>query len=167
MKRVLKFLMLGCCFLMVTNVMAQKFGHTNSIELYSSLTEWKAAEKQLETYAQQLQKQLKTDEEAFYKDLQTFQQNVKAGILSEADIEKQYPVFQQREQNLLKKQQEAQQKASKKELELFGPIKDRVNNAIKAVMTDGNYAYIFDIAQGVVVPGPSGEDVTPKIKAKL
>ena len=73
MKRVLKFLMLGCCFLMVTNVMAQKFGHTNSIELYSSLSEWKAAEKQLETYAQQLQKQLKTDEEAFYKDLQKLQ----------------------------------------------------------------------------------------------
>ncbi len=167
MKRVFKFLMLSCCFLMVTNVMAQKFGHTNSIELYSGLAEWKAAEKDLETYAQQLQNQLKTEEEAFYKDFQAFQQKAKNGGLSQVEIEQQYPIFQQREQALLKQQQEAQKKASKKELDLFGPIKDRVNNAIKAVMTSENYAYIFDIAQGVIVPGPAGEDVTPKIKAKL
>lgn len=167
MKRVFKFLMLSCCFFMVTNVMAQKFGHTNSIELYSGLAEWKAAEKQLETYATQLQNQLKTEEEAFYKDLRSFQEKAQGGILSKNEIEQQYPVFQQREQALLKKQQEAQQKASKKELDLFGPIKDRVNNAIKSVMTDGSYAYIFDTAQGVIVPGPSAEDVTSKIKAKL
>ncbi len=31
----------------------------------------------------------------------------------------------------------------------------------------GNYAYIFDIAQGVIVPGPAGDDVTGKIKTKM
>ncbi len=167
MKRVLKLLMLSCCFLVVTNVMAQKFGHTNSIELYSSLSEWKSAEKQLETYAAQLQNQLKTDEEAFYKDLQAFQKNIQAGLISQAQADQKKAEFQKREQSLLKKQQDAQKKASEKELALFGPIKDRVNNAIKGVMNDGNYAYIFDIAQGVIVPGPAGDDVTGKIKSKM
>ena len=167
MRSVVKLLMLSCCFLMVTNVMAQKFGHTNSIGLFQSLTEWKSAEKQLETYAQQLQKQLKTDEEAFLKDAQTLQQNIQAGLLSQAQVDQKRVEFQQREQNLLKQQQDAQQKAAKKENDLFAPIKERVNTAIKAVMAEGGYLYIFDTAQGAIVPGPNAEDITSKIKAKM
>ncbi|MBK9539809.1 MAG: OmpH family outer membrane protein [Flavobacteriales bacterium] len=44
---------------------------------------------------------------------------------------------------------------------------EKTNQAIKAVAEEGNFTYIFDISAGMVLYYDKGEDILPKVKAKL
>ena len=169
MKSIIKIFVLSAFVLFFTasDLMAQKFGHVNSIELLSTLDEWKSAEKQLETYAAQIQKRLKSQEEALLNEYNKILDMKEKGILSPADEQKKANEIQQKQINLENENAKAVQDVQKKEIELTNPIRDRVMKAIKDVAREGGYIYIFDLSMGGVLYADETEDLTAKVKAKL
>ena len=146
----------------------QKLGHLNSIEVLTALPDWKAAEQKLETYATQLRKKLTEEEALLQKEYQEYlKRRDVVGDLSPLDIQAEDKKFQDWVTDLGKKRTDAEQSMLKKEKELLNPIREKVNVAIKDFMQEENYAYVFDTAQGNIAIGPLGEDITPRIKAKL
>ncbi|MDR1880420.1 MAG: OmpH family outer membrane protein [Tannerellaceae bacterium] len=60
----------------------------------------------------------------------------------------------------------AQQDVQKKYEELFQPIQQKVQNAIKAVGDEKGYTYIFN-PNGLLYISPDATDATPLVRAKL
>ncbi len=150
-----------------TNIQAQKIAHLNSMELLSSLTEWKAAEKQLETYASQLQKDLEAKEKKLVADYQSFMQRVEQGGVTPVEQQQKADDFRKRQMELEQEQMGAQQKLMKKEQELSEPIKDKVVVAIEAVAKAEGYTYVLDMSVGSVLYADPGADITTQVRAKL
>ena len=169
MKNLAKALLLICCVWIagMTTASAQKIGHINSIEILSSMDEWKAAQKNWETYAKQLQTKLENQEKSLIDDYNAFVQRVEGGTVPPADQQKKGAEFQQRQLDLEKAQMKAQQDIVKREGELTNPIRDKVLNAIEAVAKDNSYLYIFDTSVGAILYAADSEDVSSKVRAKL
>ena len=55
----------------------------------------------------------------------------------------------------------------KKQIELYTPITEKVQNAIKAVAEEEEFTYIFDESTLLYFSTTQSIDVTDKIKAKL
>ena len=71
------------------------------------------------------------------------------------------------EQRIQDAQEKAQEDLAKQEEELLKPMVEKTNQAIKAVAEENNFTYIFDISAGMVLYYDKGEDILPKVKAKL
>ncbi len=169
MKNLAKFLLLICCLWTVgmTTASAQKVGHINSIEVLSSMDEWKAAQKNWETYAKQLQTSLENQEKSLISDYEAFVKRVESGGVTPAEQQKKGAEFQQRQLDLEKAQMKAQQDIVKREGELTNPIRDKVLNAIEAVAKENSFLYIFDTSVGAILYAADSEDVSSKVRAKL
>ncbi len=63
----------------------------------------------------------------------------------------------------------AQQEMQNKQQELFQPIADKAQAAIKEVAKENGFTYILDLSMGAVVYFPEDEsyDILPLVKAKL
>lgn len=146
-----------------------KLGHINSADLLNAMPEWKQAQKDLETFKMQKEKDLQTKKESLETDYMKFQQDMGAGILSPAEQERKNKDFETRGLELEKELKKADADFSTKGKTLTEPILQRAEKAINDVATEGNYTYIFDTA-----PGSSGilfkrdsEDIYPAVRKKL
>jgi outer membrane protein len=75
--------------------------------------------------------------------------------------------IQELEERIQAAQEKAQEDLAKQEEELLRPMVERTNNAIKEVAEAGGYTYIFDVSTGFVLYFDKGDDIMPKVKAKL
>jgi len=75
--------------------------------------------------------------------------------------------LQKKEQEIMKFEQEMQQKLGSKEQELLNPILAKVNNAIQAVAKENSFQFIFDTSSGVLLYADESQDITSMVKAKL
>lgn len=158
---------LFCALSISATAQSQKLGHINSIDLFTSLPDWKIAEQNLETYALQLQKKLSDEEALLLKEYEAYRKKLADGGMTPNDAKTKEKEIQDWDAALQQKRLDAQKSIADKENELFLPIKENVNTVIQEFMQEENYAYVFDTAQGNVAIGPLGEDVTDKIKSRL
>lgn len=150
-----------------TSIMAQKYGHINSQALILEMPEIKQADTQIQAY----QKSLVTKGEGMIKDLQTQYQ----AIIKKAENNELSPIqLQEEEAKLAAKQQsiqaydnEMQQKVIIKRQELYAPVFQKVDKAIKAVGAEGNYTMIFDTSTGTILFAEESEDITGQVRTKL
>jgi outer membrane protein len=70
------------------------------------------------------------------------------------------------EQNMVDLRSQAEQDLAGLEQKLMQPMIDRAKKAIEDVGKEESFTYIFDTSTGVLLY-MSGEDITPKVKAKL
>ena len=153
--------------LMGTSVDAQKFGYINSQELIGSRPEVKEANAEIETLKTQLQKKgesMLSAYEAKAKDLQQKQAN---GEISPVMLETEAAKLREEETKILEYERTSQDKIAKKGEDLFKPIQDRVNQAIKDIAAEQGYTYIFDTSLGIILYADESTDVTPLVKSKL
>ena len=147
------------------NVQAQKMAYMNSATLFSSLSAFKTAEKELEIYVEKLNSKFKTDEEGLMAEIKAYQDSIP--VLP--------PVKQQEREEQLKTKKnaldlgkiQANQDVTKKEQSLLKPIQDSVDKAVLDLLNNGNYAFIFDTAQPGILPGPAAEDVTEVLRKMI
>ena len=159
---------------MVTGLQAQtnyKFGHIDSQKLIVSLPESEQAQKTLEAEAKSMQDRLETMQVEYNNKVNDYVNNDKltAGDpkkwseLIKGDKEKEI-------QDLGRRIQEFQETAStdmnNKKNELFKPIVDKVDKAIKEVAKENKFTYIFDV-QAVLYYSEDSIDITSMVKAKL
>lgn len=147
---------------------AQKFGYCNSMALLSEMPEVKAADTQLQTYQTQLtkkgQEMVKTLEE---KAMALERKYKEEGTISPKDYEAQAAKLQEEEKEIGKYEQEVYQKLTAKREELYKPILDRLNQAMKDVAKQKGLSMVFDTGSQVLLYADEQMDVTADVKSKL
>lgn len=168
MKKVLKLaiavvMMMG---LFAGTTMAQStIAYVEADVLIQDMAEYKKANIDLETYAKQLEAQLKQEQERFQMEYQAVVDSVQKGIITPLQQQQAEARIQAKQQKLQFKGQDAQNKIRAKEQELFKPINDKFSAALKAVATENGYTYIVDKQMLLYFEG--GVDATEKVKLKL
>ena len=146
---------------------AQKFGHVNTADIIPLMSEYKAAQTEMEELIKQYQDELnymqeeyQKKEDDYLKNRESLPENIRA----------------RREQELMDSQQKireylesCQYNKDMKEAQLMDAINSKVLKAIQAVGEEGSYVCIFNLAGGVVpfVSSTLTTDVTEAVKAKL
>ena len=146
---------------------AQKFGHVNTADIIPMMSEYKAAQTEMEELIKQYQDELnymqeeyQKKEDDYVKNRESLPENIRA----------------RREQELMDSQQKireylesCQYNKDMKEAQLMDAINAKVLKAIQAVGEEGSYVCIFNLAGGVVpfVSSTLTTDVTEAVKAKL
>jgi outer membrane protein len=154
----------------------QKIAHLNSEAIFAVMTEAKAAQSTLETLGKQRQGEV----ERMTTEYQTKYQAAvaKEKTLSEANKEavtKELQALgaelQDMEKRINEARTKAQQELATKQSELFLPINQKFETAVKAVAKEKGLAYVFDIAaqQGAnnLLFSDGGDDVTAAVRTKL
>lgn len=142
-----------------------KFGHANSDELIQALPEFDTASVQLENFRQELTNTL---------DLMTVELNNKSDAYNKASKNLTDVVRQTKEQELIDLnrriqdfQSNAQEQFQNKQIELFQPIYNKVDKAIKDVGKENGFIYIFNVGSTLYVDETKSVNVLSLAKAKL
>lgn len=148
-----------------------KFGHIDSQKLLMSLPESESAQKALEAEGKAIQDQMEVMEVEYNNKVNDWMTNEKlpAGDtkkwseIVKADKEREIQDLQRRVQEF---QAGANQMIQNKKGELFKPILEKVDKAIKDVAKENKFTYIFDIAT-LLYFSEESIDITAMVKAKL
>jgi outer membrane protein len=149
-----------------TSASAQlRFGHLNSAELVSDMPETKKADEELKKYTEDLQAQF----QSMNQDLQTkySEYQAKGSTLSDAIREIKAKEISDLQGRIDEFQQSAQETVSRKKEELYGPIINRANKAVKDVAKAGKYAYVLDTSVGTVIYAQDSDDISNAVRKEL
>ena len=160
-------LFLACGLLLSLGAMAQapKFGYINSAELLESMPEIKKANADLEAYAKSFQDQLQSKGKEYETKMQAYQATSKTMTEAVKEVkEKEIMDLQNRIESF---NQSAQEKVGKKKEELYKPILEKADKAIKDVAKEKGYDYVFDSASNFILYAKETDNVLNLVKAKL
>jgi outer membrane protein len=141
----------------------KKFGYINSQELLEKMPEARKADTAMQQYQKTLEDQLRTmasDAQTKFKDYEE-----KEKTWTDAVKEVKQKELQDLQSRIQEFQQGAEEKIGRKKQDLFKPILDKAQKAIKDVGVEGGYDYIFD-GSGLLYAKDS-ENILPAVKAKL
>jgi outer membrane protein len=148
------------------NAMAQsKVGHINAQALIEAMPEAQTAQKTLQAYAEELDKDGKGLIDEYQKKLKEF--DAGAASMTENMKEIKGKEIQNAQKNIQDYQESAQQKIETKRQEILKPIYDKARKAIEDVAKEKGYAYVLDSSAGVLLVSPNGDDLAPAVKTKL
>ncbi len=168
MKKLVLFL---ACGLLIGNMaFAQtatlKLGYINSAVLLQAMPERVNADSSLSKYARTFQEQIEIMGKDYQNKIQQYQSGEKT--MTDAMKEVKAKEIQDLQARIESTQQSAQEKMQQKKQDLYTPIIEKVEKALKEVAKEKNYDFIFDqAANGAMVFAKDAYDVTPFIKAKL
>jgi len=151
---------------------AQKFGHITTDDIIQAMPETKAAQTALESEGKKLEEQLQSMGVEYQNKVQAYQENVqladaapeKWSAALRADKEQEIMQLQERIQRF---QENAQQSIQQKRTDLFKPIMDKLDAAIKKVATAGGYVYVMDKANVLFINETISVDLTNEVKKEL
>lgn len=163
MKKIALLVIAGA--LMSTASIAQKFGYVNSQELLQDMPEMKKADNDLKTFAKQYQDQLETMGKEFDKKGQEYQAGTATMTAAKKEaMEKELQGLQTRIQEY---NQSAQEKVQKKKEELYKPILEKADKAIKDVAKEKGFDYVFDASAGSLLFAKDSDNIIDLVKTKL
>lgn len=165
MKKII--LLVACSFALLTNVNAQtlKLGHINSQELLAMMPEVKKADADLKAYAKSFEDQLETMTKEYQKKMGDYQAQEKT--MTDAVKEVKQKEITDLGARIESTQKSAEEKVMAKKQELFKPILDKAEKAIKAVAKEKGFDYVFDLSTGSVLVARDADNMLPLVKAKL
>ena len=163
MKKII--LLVACSFALLSNVNAQtlKLGHINSQELLAMMPEVKKAD--LKAYAKSFEDQLETMTKEYQKKMGDYQAQEKT--MTDAVKEVKQKEITDLGARIESTQKSAEEKVMAKKQELFKPILDKAEKAIKAVAKEKGFDYVFDLSTGSVLVARDADNMLPLVKAKL
>ena len=142
-----------------------KLGHINSSELVGMMPETKSADDSLKRFTESLNGQLQQmlgELQNKYGDFQS-----KQASWSEAIREYRAKEIQDLQTNIDNFQQRAQQDIAKRKEDLYSPIFEKAEKAIKEVAKEGKFSYIFDSSAGAMLYQQESDDIMESVKKKL
>lgn len=162
----MKKLIVIALMLAPVSLFAQKFAHFNATEVIPNMAQYKTAQTELQTLAQQYQDDVKRLQEELQKKMDDLEKatdlpdNVKQR--RQAEIQDLYTRMQQVSQD----NSEAYQKAQGEKLEA---VQKLVLDALKKIGDQGGYVYIVDTSAGAIsyVNASLSTDITPELKKAL
>ncbi|OFX40432.1 MAG: hypothetical protein A2X05_06795 [Bacteroidetes bacterium GWE2_41_25] len=145
-----------------------KLGHINSDELIQAMPEFDSGQVKLEKFRKEL---------INYLELMSVELNNKSDAYSKESKNLNEVVRQVKEQELMDMnrriqefQATAQTQLQEKQVELFQPIYEKVEKAIKDVGKENDYLYIFNSSQGgslIYFDIAKSTDITALVRVKL
>jgi outer membrane protein len=123
------------------------------------------ADSSISKYARSFQDQIDIMMKEYQTKGQAFQASEKT--MTEAMKEVKIKEITDLENRIQTTQQSAQEKIQQKKQDIYAPILDKAEKAIKAVSKEKNYDFVFDQSQGSLLFGKDEYDITPLVKAKL
>lgn len=168
MKRMMKYLLMSAVMLLSVNmIQAQKFAYVNSQILLEDLPEVKAADAEIQTLQQQLQKKGQEMFENYQKKAMDLQRRRDEGELSPRQLEQEAQKLGEDEEKIRNFENEMQASILQKQQELLAPIQEKVNLAIEEIAKSEGYTMVFDSSSGALMYSDDENDITQKVKAKL
>ncbi|WP_276134669.1 OmpH family outer membrane protein [Polluticoccus soli] len=158
-------LFLACGLLLSSMTFAQKFGYINSAELLQAMPEIKKANADAEAYAKTFQEQLQTMGKEYESKVQAYQASEKT--MSDAVKEVKVKEIQDLQARIESFNQSAQEKVGKKKEELYKPVLEKADKAIKDVAKEKGFDYVFDTSSNVLLYAKETDDILPLVKTKL
>ena len=143
----------------------QKFGYINSADLLKQMPETKKAEASLQVYVSGLEKQFGGLQTSYQKQITEFQAQEKTMV--DAIKQTKIKAIQDLEQQMQQSQASGQQKVAAKREELFKPILDKAEKAVKDVGKENGYDYVFDASTGSFIYAKDSHNIMPLVKTKL
>ncbi|HXH19907.1 MAG TPA: OmpH family outer membrane protein [Chitinophagales bacterium] len=143
-----------------------KLGHVNITKVLESLPDYQAAEKKLQEFAMQLQKELESMQKDYEKNVQEFYNTEKDMLPAIKEAKAQ--AIKDLEIRIAKLQASSDDQLTQKQVELLKPLEEKVMNAIKGIAAEKGYSYVFDSSIGSnLLYYPATDDITDMVKAKL
>lgn len=169
MKKTIKYLLLSVVVLISAGIAQaqQKFAYVNSQELLQDLPEVKAADAEIKTLQQQLQKKGQEMYESLQNKAMELQKKRDAGELSPKQLDEEGQKLTAEQETLGQYNTKMQTDIMKKQQELLEPIQDKVNTAIESIAKSEGYTMVFDASAGGVLYADEATNITSKVKAKL
>ncbi|MBA4409113.1 MAG: OmpH family outer membrane protein [Bacteroidota bacterium] len=168
MKSVFKICVLGILLFSAgfANAQTSKFGHIDLQALYQIMPERAAGEKQFLAY----QKELEDALGMMQKEAQTkyVEYLAKRDSLSETVRKMKEDDLNAMNDRIQTYQQSAQQQMQTKQAEIFKPMLDKADKAVKDVGAEKGLIYVFDMSSRVILYNSKESlDLLPLVKAKL
>ena len=143
-----------------------KIAYINSAALLSGMPEKVKADSGIAKYQRSFQAQLEIMGKEYQTKGQDYQANEKK--MTDAMKEVKMKEIQDLGSRIESIQQSAQEKVQQRRAEVYQPIIERADKALKEVAKEKDYDFIFDQASGgAMVFGKEQYDVTPLVRAKL
>ncbi|MCQ2252248.1 MAG: OmpH family outer membrane protein [Bacteroidales bacterium] len=166
------FIILAAFISLSISASAQKFGHIVTADIIDNMPETKAAQTALETEGKKLEDQLQAMGAEYQAKVQAYQENMQLADAAKekwsaalrADKEQEIMQLQERIQRF---QENAQVSIQQKRSDLFKPIMDKLDAAIKKVASNGGYVYVMDKSNILFVNEAISVDLTSEIKKEL
>jgi len=166
MKLFRKLLLVTILFMSITAVQAQsKVAHINTEELVSAMPETKQMQDELKKIAQTYDTEYKTQGNALQVKMKKY--DAEAGTQTDAENQKRMAEVQSLQQKLQLYAQTAQKELQQKELDLYKPIVEKAQKAIKDIAATKGFQYVLDSSPGKGLIVYTGEDLLAAVKAKL
>lgn len=160
-----KLVVLIFMLLPLAGVFAQdKIAIVNTADIFNVMPEVSAVEKQLATLNEQYEKEFKTMQDEYTKKYSEYMSQ-QDSLTENIKLRRQQEIqdLETRIQNFVPV---AQQEMQKKQQELYAPIQQKMQDAIKAVGDEKGYTYILN-PQVLLYKGNNAIDATDFVKAKL
>ena len=149
MKRIFLTLLLTVALTAMAGAQNLKFGHINSQELISLMTEMDSARMNLQLYQQDLEETMHGMEDEYNTKYTEYQR--KNATWTPAVREAKEKDLQDLVQRIQQFQQTAQQDMQRQQQLLMGPIFQKANDAIQKVAKEQALIYVFDTSVGSVI----------------
>ncbi len=169
MNKFIKIFTVVICFatFFTSTSYAQRFGYLNSQNLLAEYQEVKDADKQLQTYQEQITKQFEGKAKALEAKFAQYVADMQAGKIPQNEAPATEAALQKERNELLALEQKLAGDVTKKRQDLLAPILRKVDDAIRAVGKENGFQFIFDESIGAILFDENAEDVMPLVKAKL
>ncbi len=144
-KAAYRLLLIAAFMILGTTTYAQKYAYVDTQYMLDNISEYKAAQQQLDQLSIQWQKEIEDKYAAIDKLYKAYQ--AEQILLTEEMKRKRQDEISSKEKDVkdLQKQRFGfEGDLFKKKQELVKPIQDKIFNAIKKLASDGGYAVIFD-----------------------
>jgi outer membrane protein len=142
-----------------------KVAHIDAQALIQTMPEAQAAQKTLQQYADELDKDGKGLIDEYQRKMREFDST--ADKLTDNMKQIKAKEIQDAQKNIQEYQESAQQKIDAKRQEVLKPIYDKARKAIEDVAKEKGYAYVIDSSAGILLVSPAADDLTAAVKTKL
>lgn len=162
----LKSLVIASLLFIGTQVSAQvKVAHVDLQALMTSMPDMKTAQDQMKKIQEAYDKDFKTMATEYQTKLQKYEQE--AETAGDALNETRSKEMRDMGERIQKFQQDAQKELGQKEMDLYKPIMEKAQTAIKKVAKAKGITYVLDATTGSGVLVADGEDLLPSVKKEL
>ena len=144
-----------------------KIGYINTQQLFEIMPEAKVIDSVLNDFAQKLKMQQDAMVQELNSKMSKFEADRKSGDMAQSVLEVRYGEIEDLQTRIQNFQQKAQQDLTAKQQELYKPLIDKIENAIKEVAKENGFRYVFESSTGNILYSVDEDNILPLVKKKL
>jgi len=144
-----------------------KIGYINTQQLFEIMPEAKVIDSVLNDFAQKLKVQQDAMVQELNSKMSKFEEDRKSGDMAQSVLEVRYGEIEDLQTRIQNFQQKAQQDLTAKQQELYKPLIDKIESAIKDVAKENGFRYVFESSTGNILYSVDEDNILPLVKKKL